>query len=79
MDILMAIIYFDDLPFSQIKSYCSSKLQFFTSFDTKQLIKTKLMKMFHRISRLPLIELILSKSLKKFPFFDEPVENMAPD
>ena len=74
MDILMAIIYFDDLPFSQIKSYCSSKLQFFTSFDTKQL-----MKMVHRISRLLLIEFILSKSLKKFPFFDEPVENMAPD
>ena len=74
MEILMAIIYFDDLPFSQIKSYCSSKLQFFTSFDTKQL-----MKMVHRIPRLLLIEFILSKSLKKFPFFDEPVENMAPD
>ena len=31
--------------------------------------------MFHRISiELPLFELILSKSLKKFSFFDEPVK-----
>jgi hypothetical protein len=40
MDILMAIIYL--------------KLQFCISFDTKQLIKTNLMKMFDRISRWPL-------------------------
>ena len=55
MDILMAIIYL--------------KLQFCISFDTKQLIKTNLMKMFDRISRWPLYWVDFKQKFEKLPVF----------
>ena len=72
----MAIIYFYDLK-NYILMFISTTnfYQFWlkTTDQNKTLIKMCF------ILRLPLIELILSKSLKKFFFFYEPVKNMAPD